>query len=216
MSRFVGRPEAALWKADRIGVDRSFRNANQTEVRWPTITLNRHPTVDLIQARQPTTIMLDMDAPLLKQFGDLDRADFDAHPVWVACHTMDYDAPWYEDTDEETFRPWTEALPVDPNDGMFLVRAAVTFADASDGEGFLTPALEPGDIGTIQPHVFVGDRMFGFWGGMFDVRSEVQSEFLDLIGKPANQIFPIRFQGQPGLSKGAVDAEVVGWLRASP
>lgn len=157
-----------------------------------------------------------MDAPTLKQFGDLGREDFEVHPVWVACHSMDYDAPWYDNTDEETFRPWTDALPVDPADGMFLLRAAVTFADGSHAEGFLTPAFEAVDMGTMQPHAFVGDRAFGFWGGMFGVRPDVQSQFLDLIGKSANQIFPMRFHGQPGLSKGVVDAEVPGWLKMSP
>jgi hypothetical protein len=156
-----------------------------------------------------------MDTPTLKQFSELSGGDFDVHPVWVACHTVDHEAPWYNDTDEETFRPWTDALPVDPADGMFLVRAAVTFADGSEAEGFLTPAFEAGDMGTMQPHVFVGNRMFGFWGGMFGVRPEVQSEFLELIAKSAYQIFPIRFRGHPGLSKGAVDAEVPGWLQAS-
>lgn len=129
---------------------------------------------------------------------------------------MDYGAPWYDDTDEETFRPWTDAIPVDPANGMFLVRAAVTFADESEAEGFLTPAFEAGDMGTMQPHVFVSERSFGFWGGMFGVRSEVQSEFLDLTAKSADQIFPMRFRGQPWLSKGVIDAEVSGWLQGSP
>jgi len=50
----------------------------------------------------------------LKQAGDLVAANFEAHPVWVSCHVVDYDEPWYDDTDEETFRPWLGALPLDP------------------------------------------------------------------------------------------------------
>lgn len=61
--------------------------------------------------------------PILKQFGDLTPADFADHAVWVSVHTLDYDEPWYDDNDEETFRPWTGKLPVAPQDGMFLVRA---------------------------------------------------------------------------------------------
>jgi len=34
--------------------------------------------------------------PLLRQFGDFTPADFEAHPVWVNCHVIDYDEPWYE------------------------------------------------------------------------------------------------------------------------
>ena len=64
-----------------------------------------------------------MAKPELKQFGDLTRKDFERCPVWIGCHTADYDEPWYDDTDEETFRPWTGALPADASQGMLLVRA---------------------------------------------------------------------------------------------
>jgi hypothetical protein len=48
--------------------------------------------------------------PVLKQFGDLTLADFERHPVWVSVHGLDEGAPWYDDTNEETFRPWTDDL----------------------------------------------------------------------------------------------------------
>ena len=38
--------------------------------------------------------------------------DFATHPVWVSCHSVDYDEPWYDGTDEETFRPWLSEIPV--------------------------------------------------------------------------------------------------------
>jgi hypothetical protein len=104
--------------------------------------------------------------PELKQFGDLARADFSRYPVWIACHTADYGEPWYEETDEETFRPWTGALPVSPSEGMLLVRATLELRDASRHPGFVTPAFKK-DLGALQPQIFVGDRRFGFWGGMF-------------------------------------------------
>jgi hypothetical protein len=66
---------------------------------------------------------LSKPKPELKQFGDLTPADFERHPVWIACHTEDFAEPWFNETDEETFRPWTGPLPVGPSDGMLLVRA---------------------------------------------------------------------------------------------
>jgi hypothetical protein len=42
--------------------------------------------------------------PNLKQFGQLVLDDFVTRPVWASCHSVDYDRPWYNDTDEETFR----------------------------------------------------------------------------------------------------------------
>ena len=80
-----------------------------------------------------------MTMPELRQFGDLSPADFDRHPVWVNCHGADDGEPWYEETDEETFRPWTGALPVSQADGMFLVRAQLELRDGGRFRGFITP-----------------------------------------------------------------------------
>jgi hypothetical protein len=65
---------------------------------------------------------LSESKPELKQFNDLTPADFQRHPVWIACHTEDFAEPWFNETDEETFRPWIGALPVGPSDGMVLAR----------------------------------------------------------------------------------------------
>jgi hypothetical protein len=70
-----------------------------------------------------------MTSPLLKRFGDLTPADFESHPVWVSCHSADSEEPWYDETDEETFRPRQDALPADPSEGMLLVRATVTLEE---------------------------------------------------------------------------------------
>jgi hypothetical protein len=48
--------------------------------------------------------------PELRQFGSLTAEDFERIPVWLACHVADYDEPWYDETDEETFRPWSGDL----------------------------------------------------------------------------------------------------------
>ena len=54
--------------------------------------------------------------PELKQFADLTPTDFERHPVWIACHAEDYAEPWFNETDEETFRPWMGALVRDKQD----------------------------------------------------------------------------------------------------
>jgi hypothetical protein len=112
---------------------------------------------------------LSKPKPEVKQFGDLSSADFDTHPVWIACHTEDYAEPWFNETDEETFRPWTGALPVSPSDGILLVRARFELRDGSPHDGFLTPAFKEGDLGMLQPHLFVAGESFGFWRGLFGV-----------------------------------------------
>ena len=116
--------------------------------------------------------------PELKQFKDLTPADFERHPVWIACHTEDFAEPWFNETDEETFRPWMGALPVGPSDGMSLVRASFELHDGSRHDGFLTPASKERDLGTLQPHLFVGGKSFGFWGGMAGVRPDRRTALL--------------------------------------
>ena len=115
--------------------------------------------------------------PELRQFGDLSSPDFDRYPVWIACHTEDFAEPWFNETDEETFRPWMAALPVGPSDGMLLVRASFELHDGSRHDGFLTPASKQGDLGTLQPHLFVGGKSFALWGGMAGIRKDEWTAF---------------------------------------
>src|SRR5262249_11108676 len=76
------------------------------------------------------------------QFSNLSSVDFDRHPVWIACHTEDFAEPWFNETDEETFRPWMGALPVGPSDGRSLVRAMFELHDGSRYDGFLNSSVE--------------------------------------------------------------------------
>lgn len=153
-----------------------------------------------------------MSRPLLRQFGDLSSSDLQTHPVWVGCHVMDYDEPWYEDTDEETFRPWNGALPVDPADGMFLVLADAALSDGTRLPAFLTPTVRADDLGTMQPHVFVDDRPFGFWGGIVGIPEVDRQRLLKTLGKGHGNVFPIRFLARSGLTNGERSAVVTDWL----
>ena len=153
--------------------------------------------------------------PELKQFGDLSPADFERYPVWIACHTEDSAEPWFNETDEETFRPWTGPLPVGPSDGMLLVRATFELHDGSHHDGFLTPAFKEGEIGALHPHLFVGDQSFGFWGGMFGVSADRRRAFYGALGKSPEAIFPIRFSADPNLATGVVAGRVDGFYRGT-
>ena len=153
--------------------------------------------------------------PELKQFGDLSPADFDRNPVWVSCHGTDDEEPWYDETNEETFRPWTGALPVSQADGMFLVRALFELRDGTGLKGFVTPAFRETDLGVLLPHMFVGERSFRFWGGMFGVRADERLALYSALGKDADDVFPLRFEAEPGLATGATAGEIKGFYRGS-
>lgn len=156
--------------------------------------------------------------PILKQFGDLTSIDFDKYPIWVQCHIIDYEEKWYDDTDEETFRPWIDETPVSPDFAMFLVKADLKLKNGDVFSGFLTPCLKSdynneNDLGLIQPQIFIktGER-FGFWTGMFPLKSSDIDKFYKMVGKSAEEIFPIEFKAIEGLSIGVTSGKINGFL----
>lgn len=162
-----------------------------------------------------------MTAPLLRQFGDLTAADFEGHPVWIQCHVVDYDEPWHDQTDEETFRPFTGAMPASPSEGMLLVRAEFTLRDGTVLGGFVTPAFEEDAgqrdriLGTQQPMVLAEGGSVRFWWGGFEPTADAIADAYRALGRGADAVFPIRFRSLPGLTSGLATGEIHGfyWLK---
>jgi hypothetical protein len=98
---------------------------------------------------------------------------------------------------------------------MLLVRATFELHDGSRHDGFLTPAFREGEIGALHPHLLVGDKSFGFWGGMFGVRADRRSAFYKALGKRPEAIFPIQFSADPNLATGVVTGRVDGFYRGT-
>jgi hypothetical protein len=141
--------------------------------------------------------MSSSGTPLLVQFAALTAAHFEAHHVWASCHSFDYDESWYGQTDEETFRPWTKTLPVDPADGMLLVAARLKLADESVLPGFATPvgsdAVGDQALGLLQPQVFLPTNLVvGFWLGMFGDPVAASAVLYSALGKRAASVFPLQ------------------------
>lgn len=151
--------------------------------------------------------------PELRQFRDLVIADFERNPVWIGCHTVDYDEPWYGETDEETFRPWTGELPVGPEEGMLLVRATFICHDGDQHQGFVTPSHGPEDLGMQQPQMFVGGRRFAFWGGVVGVRPEDRTAFYAALAKSPDATFPLRFSADPSLATANASGVLRGFYK---
>jgi hypothetical protein len=155
--------------------------------------------------------------PELKQFGTLTQDDFHQAPVWAGVHSLDHGEPWYDDTDEETFRPWIQGTPVDPSQGMFLVRSRITLSDGSQFPGFLTPVPGTGEVkeselGMVQPHLFLSDgRAISFWGGMTGFSLDARREIFSMLGKKPDQVFPLRFAADPGLTLGKQSGRMNGF-----
>jgi hypothetical protein len=126
------------------------------------------------------------DRPNLKQFGQLMPDDVVTHPVRVACHSVDYDEPWYDDTDEETFRPWLSEIPVSA-DEMYLVACEFTMADGSCHQGFATPSFEPDDMRLFQPQIFSpSGKRYAFWLGMFPRQEKITGLYTHFAKGPSS------------------------------
>lgn len=155
--------------------------------------------------------------PELVQVATLSPDHFRRHPVWIGCHTVDYDAEWYDETDEETFRPWVGTLPADPAEGTLLVRATLALADGTEMPGFLTPgfpeeSLDPlMALGTIQPRLFLPSGLpLGFWEGMCP-RPELRDSLYSELGRSVSQVFPIHFMASAQLATGVVSGRIDGF-----
>jgi hypothetical protein len=148
--------------------------------------------------------------PELKQFGDLTVDDFERHPIWLNCHVVDYDESWYEETDEETFRPWSGPIPVAP-ESYYLIRADFTAADGSRFAGFLTPCTSDWPYKTTHPHIFVDRHLIGFWEGSTPIVARLRSRLYEGSRKSASQLFPFRACTSPGLIEPAVQDFVEGF-----
>lgn len=176
-----------------------------------------------------------MLTPELKLIADLRSSDFQRHPVWVGVHNMDYGKPWYDASDERTYRPNMEPLPLPAERGMVLVQAVFTLRDGSKHTGFVQAArpdwdvplrkgmatarsLSGGDsrglLGIQRPHIFVGQEVFYFWGGVAGIAPATRERFYVAIGRPAETIFPITFAAEPGLAIGLTEGQVHGFYKA--
>jgi hypothetical protein len=157
--------------------------------------------------------------PLLKQFGDLSPLDFQTHPVWVSCHTLDYDEPWYDETDEETFRPWSDALPIEPGSEKFLVRASLKLADGTLLPGFVTPEQGGSDsaLGITQPQLFsTAGQRFSFWYGGVPPSAAHKREFYSALAKTPEQVFPVTCLASPELTRGGLAVTIPGFSFYGP
>jgi len=96
---------------------------------------------------------------------------------------------------------------------MLLVKATLELRDGSKHPGFVTPAPNPGDLGTQQPQIFAGGRRFGFWGGVFGVPIEERRSLYAALGRKPEEIFPLRFSADPTLATGETSGEVTGFYR---
>lgn len=144
-----------------------------------------------------------------KQVYELKPADLIESPVWEFA----LDEEGEEDQDEATVRPFLVAGPLDPSDGMFIVRASFKLADGTSQSGYLTPGVQ-GDrgIGTVQPAIVTERGQVSFWCGIIQPAGKHLAECYARLGKKPEEIFPFSFSSQVDLVGGTVSGTIPGFL----
>jgi hypothetical protein len=103
--------------------------------------------------------------------------------------------------------------PLDPSDGMFVVRTSFTLADGSQMQGYLTPPAQCGDsLGTLQPIIVTDHGHVGFWCGIRSPSPEQLAHLYQLLGRDAGRVFPLRFESQVELVGGPVGGSISGFM----
>jgi hypothetical protein len=144
-----------------------------------------------------------------KQVFELTVEDFDQHPVWEFA----LDEEGEEGQDEATVRPQTVAGPVDPADGMVVVKARFTLADGTSMAGYVTPPSPySGGLGTIQPQIITQQGQVPFWCGAFKPTSEELVQNYGRLGRSAERVFPLRFTSEVEIVGGPVMGVLNGFL----
>ncbi|HEY8456131.1 MAG TPA: hypothetical protein VIL34_11075 [Actinopolymorphaceae bacterium] len=61
--------------------------------------------------------------------------------------------------------------------------------------------------------MFVGEQLFGFWGGRFGVPAGDCQRFYAALGRSADAVFPVAFSVDPGLATGVTSGIVEGFRK---
>jgi len=149
-------------------------------------------------------------ARIRRQVYELTPADLERFAIWEFA----LDEEGEEGQDEATVRPYEADGPLDPTDGIFIVRASLTLADGTRLKGYLTPPVQ-GETGlsTSQPAVVVSGGQVSFWCGMVVPSHDLISSKYALLGKSApSQVFPLRFESDVTLVGGPIAGEIPGFV----
>ena len=144
-----------------------------------------------------------------KQVYEITLCDLSTFPIWE----FRLDAEGEEGQDESTVRPYSALGPLDPADGMFVVRSVFTLADGSRMRGYFTPpSRDDASMGTLQPIIVTDRGQVRFWCGTATPDPKRLTRNYELLGKNAQQVFPLQFESDVDLLGGPVKDSVSGFL----
>ncbi len=143
-----------------------------------------------------------------RQVYDLSVLDLRDWSAWEFAS----DEEGFPDQDEATVRPYTK-IPIDPGDGLLVVRAAFRLADGTDLIGYISPP-PPGtswDLSSRQPVIVMQGGQVPMWFGMRQPSPEDIQGFLATLGKTNAHVFPLVYKSDASVVGGPVEGQVDGF-----
>jgi len=144
-----------------------------------------------------------------RQVYNLSPTDLKAHPAWIFAS----DEVGVSGQDEATVRPYTQN-PVDTGNGLLVVRSKFKLADETEFLGYVSPPSIDSTswhIGYQQPAIVTTNGQVPLWFGIRRHSVERVHGFLALMGKAANEVFPLSYRSDIPMLSGAVEGTLAGF-----
>jgi len=143
-----------------------------------------------------------------KPVNELTLDDLKKYPAWE--YALDEEGE--EDQDETTVRPYEYAGKLDPAVDNCMVRASFVLADGTEMIGLITlPTPEDGGLDRMQPAIVTPNGLVGFWCGIFEP-GERKAGYYRMLGRPAHQVFPLRFTSDVDCEGSPILGTVAGFM----
>lgn len=144
-----------------------------------------------------------------RQVYNLSPTDLKVHPAWIFAS----DEVGVSGQDEATVRPYTQNR-VDPGDGLLVVRSKFKLADGTEFLGYVSPPSMDSTswhIGYQQPVIVTMNGQVPLWFGICRHSMERVYGFLALMGKAANEVFPLSYRSDIPMLSGAIEGTLDGF-----
>jgi hypothetical protein len=147
-----------------------------------------------------------MDADKIrKQVYELTPSDLEEYPIWEFA----LDEEGVEGQDEATVRPLPDRKRAFNGD---VARATFVTADGIRFTGYVTPDPDR-TSGYLQPTIVTEDGQVNFWFGHQEagVTEDMIEPLYDLLGKSADELFPVAYRLDVPWEGGTLDGEITGF-----
>ena len=146
---------------------------------------------------------------------DLRLDDLLRFPAWEYA----LDEETVDGQDERTVRPYEVEPPLNPESAYFIVRATYVLADGTTMKGLVKPVelRKQGGLSTalpydLHPTLVTNEWQMHFCYGTKKPSTTTQAENYRLLGKQADEVFPITIQSDIKVADRITEGTVEGFM----